>query len=113
MATGNATWACFDCRLTVRRPTQYKGLVPCLRCGGTTRCLGTKIPVPSKKAADEWRKLEDRLRQSDREAMDWVRRNRVRRRHQLEKRIADLRLMPTSPKRTQALKALEEKLSTL
>jgi hypothetical protein len=53
------------------------------------------------------------LRQSEQEAIDWVHRDRIRRRHQLQKRIADLRLMPTSPKRTQALKALEEKLSTL
>jgi hypothetical protein len=58
---GNASWVCFDCRESVRRPCGYQADVPCPKCAQNCRCIGTKIPVPRKRDAKAWRELRESL----------------------------------------------------
>src|SRR4051794_25418082 len=68
--TGKGTWACFECRLAVRRELHDlfspPPIVPCSRCGQPCRFLGTKIPVPPKRKPREWEALRESL---DRQAI--------------------------------------------
>src|SRR5260370_30504354 len=93
-AMGNGTWVCFDCRETVRRPTQHAKAVPCPCCGQTCTYLGTKIPVPPRRDVKIWRSLRESFRQSRVAAQQraWV--GRVRERHRLEREIAEIEAMP-------------------
>ncbi len=110
---GNATWACFDCREAVRRPTHYLDAVPCPQCGHACRCLGTKIRIPAKGDERAWRDLrvgisEQRL--ADQERSD---RMRARRRHRLERQIAELEARPANEGRDRALQLLRERLASM
>lgn len=110
---GNATWACFDCREAVRRPTQYAGDVPCPRCGQACTYLGTKIPLPPKRDAKAWQELRDELCQRRLADQDRAWRMRVRRRHQLEQQIAKLAAQPRNDGRAQKIHLLKNRLAEL
>ena len=56
----NETWACFECRLAMRRPMLPHesrhdvigaGSVSCPKCGDMCGYLGTKVPLPRKSDA--------------------------------------------------------------
>jgi hypothetical protein len=79
------TWACFECRRTVRRTTPKDGAVPCATCGRACRYLGTKIRVPAREKASEWEKLRESVSEAKVREDLGRERLRVRRRHDLEK----------------------------
>jgi hypothetical protein len=109
---GNATWVCFDCRETVRRPTHYPDAVPCPQCGRACRCLGTYIRIPAKSNDSAWRDLRVSIREQRLAAQERMDRLRVRRRHRLERQIADLEARPTIEGRDRALQLLRERLAS-
>src|SRR5262245_12469668 len=106
----NATWACFDCRQVVRRPTYPRKTVPCPLCRRSCFCLGRKIPVPPKGKIAARAKLRSEMQQL---VIAWqVRGDKaaVARRHEVEKRIRELELRPTDASCARRLKKLREAL---
>jgi hypothetical protein len=70
----NATYVCFECRLTARRPSwrkvtlycpwligQADEKVPCSRCHRPMRFLGPTLTVPPKRDDRGWRLLQARV----------------------------------------------------
>ena len=110
---GNATWACFDCREAVRRPTHYPDAVPCPQCGRACRCLGTKIRIPAKGDERAWRDLRVGIREQLLADQERSERMRARRRHRLERQIAELEARPANEGRAGALHLLRERLASL
>jgi hypothetical protein len=111
-AMGNATWVCFDCREAVRRPTHYPDAVPCPQCGRACCCLGTKIRIPAKGDEPAWRDLRDGIREQRLADHERIERMRVRRRHRLERQIADLEARPPNEGRAKALQLLRDRLAS-
>jgi hypothetical protein len=109
---GNATWVCFDCREAVRRPTYFPEAVPCPQCGQVSRCLGTKIRIPTKGDDREWETLRSSLREQRLVAVERMERIRVRRRHRLERQIAELEARPANEGRARMIERLQEKLAS-
>lgn len=109
---GNATWVCFDCRESVRRPSHYPDAVPCPKCGLACRCLGTKIRIPAKGDERAWRDLRDGIREQRLAAQERLERMRVQRRHRLERQIAELEAGPADEGRALTLHRLREQLAT-
>ena len=109
---GNATWVCFDCREAVRRPTHYPEAVPCPQCGRASRCLGTKIRIPTKADDRAWQALRSSIREQRLAAVERMERMRVRRRHRLERQIAELEARPANEGRERAIQRLREELAS-
>ena len=84
---GNASWVCFDCRESVRRPCHYEADVPCPRCAQICRCIGTKIPVPPKRDAKAWRELRESLDANAIRFAESQHRRQIRQRRSLGKEI--------------------------
>jgi hypothetical protein len=113
MGISNATWVCFDCRQAVRRPTPLTEGVLCPHCGQACRCLGTRIRIPSKTDERAWQELRDSIRAARLGDAEQWQRMRVRRRHRLERQIADLEARPSNEGRARSLQQLREKLASL
>jgi hypothetical protein len=107
----NATWVCFHCRWTVRRPTSPRKVVRCPTCQEPCFCLGRKIPVPPKAKIAAWTKLRKEMQAL---IIDWrvrVERAAVARRHEIERRIRDLESKPKEASRLRQIKKLQEELA--
>ena len=109
---GNATWVCFDCREAVRRPTHYPEAVPCPHCGQVSRCLGTKIRIPTRGDDRAWQTLRSSIREQRLAAIERMERIRVRRRHQMERQNAELEDRPANEGRGRAIHRLREELAS-
>jgi hypothetical protein len=109
---GNATWVCFDCREAVRRPTHYPDAVPCPHCGQVSRCLGTKIRIPTQGDDRAWQTLRSSVREQRLVAVERRERMRVRRRHRLEREIAELEARPANEGRARTIQRLREELAS-
>jgi hypothetical protein len=109
----NANWVCFDCRETMHRPTEYPGPVACRQCGAPGRCLGTQIRVPARVDERAWRELRARLRDARSARAEAAVYSRVRRRHQLERQIAELEARPANEARTVAIRRAKDPLAAL
>jgi hypothetical protein len=110
---GNATWVCFDCRESVRRPTQWKSEVPCPSCGNDCRNLGTQLQIPSKSNLRGWRKLREAILANRLKWMPVIQRRIVERIHRIERQIAKMELLPQTSERSQRIACLKEELATL
>jgi hypothetical protein len=110
---GNGTWVCFDCRVTVRRPTLYSGEVPCPSCGQGCLYLGTKVAVPGKRSIRAWRDLREEWGHWQRLARERAWRHRVRERHRLEQELANLRALPPNGGRAATIRKLQKKIAEL
>ncbi len=110
---GNATWACFDCREAVRRPTHYAEAVPCPQCGVDCVCLGTKIRIPARSDKKAWQELRVSLRDNRHAALERAERMRVLQRHSLEQQIAELEARPPNDGRKGTLQQLRKQLESL
>jgi hypothetical protein len=109
---GNATWVCFDCREAVRRPTHYLEPVACPQCGQASRCLGTKLRIPTKGDDRSWHALRSSIRKQRLATLEYSKRMRVRRRHRLERQIAELEALPANEGRESAIQRLRGKLAS-
>ena len=110
---GNATWVCFDCREAVRRPTHHTEAVPCPQCGRDCLCLGTKIRIPPRGDDKAWKELRVSIREGRFSALQLAENMRARRRHYLERKIADLESRPAKEGRAKTLKLLREELASM
>lgn len=110
---GNSSWACFDCRQAVRRPTHHRADVPCSRCGKPSSWIGYKIRVPVRDDKKAWGELWKWLNKQQVSAADRLLKERVRRRHELEQEIARLESRPPSDGRRSAIRLLRTKLKAL
>ena len=104
------TWACFDCRLTVRREVVAKSDTLCPECGSQCVCLGMKLRVPRRRAVAEWRALEVGLRGEQRLNELWAGWEAVRRRHAIERQISELERRETNSERERAINKLRRQL---
>lgn len=110
---GMGAWVCFECRIAVRRNTQYRGQVPCPECGKRCAYLGYKIPVPPKSKPRLWQQLQVQLARERAEAHQQAVLNNTRLRHELEREIARIKRLPTNPGRRSLLRQLQNRLSYL
>lgn len=108
----NSTWVCFDCRESVRRPTEYPGDVPCPQCGRACRCLGTRIRIPSRDDARAWYDLRVVIRDQRLAELEHSEPSRVRDRHHLERQIADIESRPSNEDRDRTLRQLRARLAS-
>ena len=106
----NINWACFDCRVTVRRPAEQSGKVSCPTCGEACFPLGYRIPVPPKDRKREWEDLRDQLVRERAEREQEASEEAVRRRHELEREIDRLERLPANEGRMRAIRLLRRRL---
>lgn len=104
---------CFACRRVVRRPIDFDGEVPCVECGAPCRGIGYRIPVPPRDNPRAWESLRDSLDEMERERREEAKRARVRRVHELERRIEELARLPDNPGRRRLVRDLGEELDEL
>src|SRR5215468_8554564 len=106
----NANYICFDCRQAVRRATPERAVVRCPTCGQRCQYLGRKIPVPPKAKVATWRALRASMATV---RVNWAlrqQRDAVKRRHALEKSIAELEARPSNASRDHLLNKLRREL---
>jgi hypothetical protein len=109
----NATWVCFACRRTLRRGKIDRRHVACPDCGRDFCDLGSKIAVPRKADDKGWKQLQALWRQWRQQAGDQRRQWRVRRRHALEREIAQKENEPVSPATRRELQFLRQVLDQI
>ena len=123
----NGNWACFDCRITVRRPTWRqvafyrpwviggKGAerVRCPECKEACKFLGPEITVPPKRDKAGWEKLRTLIADSKLYWNDRTRQQVARRKHQIEKRLLELERRPVDRNRDRLIKNLQQELAEI
>ncbi|PJK15358.1 hypothetical protein CO613_01300 [Lysobacteraceae bacterium NML07-0707] len=110
---GMAAWVCFECRIAVRRDTQYRGQVPCPECGKHCVYLGYKIPVPPKSKPRLWQQLQVQLVQAKILDNRQAALDNIRLRHVLEREFAKIERLPENPGRRSLLQQLRSRLLQL
>jgi hypothetical protein len=109
------TWACFACRLTVRRPATYgretlTESVACPECGRECFNLGYKIRVPKRRDDRAWEELRAQIFDAEEEQAEEAAADSVRLQHTLEQRIAELESRPSDPQRERLIRDLRRQL---
>jgi len=107
------SWVCFACRKGVRRDAwgpDAPSSVTCPDCGSACTNVGYKLRIPRRRDAKEWSLLEDSVRGARVQEAEARQRERVQRRHRLERAIADLRERPANRDREQLIQRLEDGL---
>ena len=105
-------WVCFDCRWAGRRSGSASD-VTCPRCKHPAVFLGTKIEVPPKSKPERWAALRERYYSGQRAQERWTYAARVRRRHDLERKLRDLTALPDNGGRRSLIKRLRSELEAL
>lgn len=106
----NRNWVCFSCRITNRKSSRFAGKAICPECGGELKNIGYKIPVPPKSKPKEWKKLREQLAFDAREFERDICKSKVRKRHDLEKELEILKVLPSNAGRQSLIKQLEKQL---
>jgi hypothetical protein len=109
----NATWACFDCRVAMRRSNYTGKVVPCIRCGQPSLCLGVKIRIPRKEAVREWARLRKDFHEGRLYWQKIGKRVDVAQRHTLEKELAKLKSRPDNADRSKLMRLLKQRIEDL
>ena len=109
----NHTWACFDCRISVRRIATHAGAVPCPHCGSPCECLGTKIPVPPKNSPKDWDQLRTHLGKARRQRALQIEERLAFDKEFLARQIAKLQALPANPGRSKEIRLLQKRLEAL
>jgi hypothetical protein len=105
-----ATWACFDCRKTVRLAYGDPAKVRCAFCHKPMTNIGYKIPVPKRRNIKRWKQLHARLnaRSADYETyLHEYASAHARRKSVIARRILAMKARPRTPGRTRELRRLE------
>ena len=119
-------WICFKCRVSTRRQT-WRGItaarpetigmtdddVLCRICNDNMRFIGPTIQVPAKSKTKDWKQLEIDIHVLSQALYLENRKQKVERRHGLEKRIADLKSRPENEGRNVLIKEYERFLAEL
>ena len=106
------TWACFECRTTVRRQPSAES-VRCASCGKDCEHLGTKVPIPRKTDKKGWEALLERFLRTKREVAQDIYERRVELTHATEREIARLETLPHNEGRRVAVRELKKRLREL
>ena len=109
----SSSWVCFECRLSVRRPTQHEGDVPCAQCGTACWPLGYKIPIPPRRDVRAWRELHVDVMAKRHLRAESDAESRVRQRHDLEQEVRRLEAMDSNPGRATAILQLKKQIEDL
>ena len=112
----NTTLVCFDCRTALRRP-RLAPLNPrsvvCPKCGRKCINVSKKIAIPPKSNARAWKALREKIRAWQAEDLDKFYKYKVRQRHELERQIAAIKLLPTNEGRNKSIKELRKACDNL
>lgn len=106
----NKTWACFDCRVVMRRPFSQKE-TKCPQCGKLCLFIGHKIPIPSKHKVKEWELLRKQITQEKIESESARIKSEINHKHYLESEIERLKEKPPNEGRRKLIKLLEKDLN--
>jgi hypothetical protein len=112
-AMKNATWVCFDCRESVRRPDYALKQIPCPTCGQAMGYVGDRIRIPSKRQRKAWRELWESIHASATPITKLKGTLRAWRIRRLNEQIAALEAAPTNASRARTIKAYREELAAL
>ena len=107
----NATWACFECRETVRRPGYTRAAVLCPNCAQPCRYLGHKLRMPPKRQAKAWRDLLADLRQKSLARADAQQRARLQRMREIRGEIDRLKARGPNAGRAKQVGLLRRRLA--
>jgi len=119
------TWACFKCRTAVRRDTwrhftylhpeligdTMTGRVRCPHCRSACQFLGPSIAIPPKRELTSWRRLQVEVAKFRQDVAADSQKSATHKKHDLERRIRDLKSRSASSQRTRLVKELEKELS--
>ena len=119
------TWVCFKCRTAVRRDTwrlityvrpelvgdTMKGGVRCPHCRTACQFIGPSIAIPPKRGVASWRRLQADVTRFRQTVAAGLHKSAIRKKHDLEQRIRDLKSRPANSGRALLLKELEKELS--
>ena len=105
-------WVCFDCHWAGRRSGSVTD-VTCPECKRPAVCLGTKIEVPPKSKPARWTALREGYYSAQRARERRTYAAQVRRRHDLERRLRDLSVLPDNEGRQSLIKRLRSELEAL
>ncbi|MEQ8768066.1 MAG: hypothetical protein RL885_29450 [Planctomycetota bacterium] len=108
-----SNWACFHCREALRRETSLEEPVACPSCGDPCQRLGTRYRVPPRDDGRGWARLKETWQARTRSGAESSARERVRRIHDLERRIAELKALPDNRERAKLLTELRKSLEEL
>ena len=114
-AMSKRTWACFDCRQSVRRAARYGDAarnesVVCPECGGECANIGYKIPLPPRRDRRGWDDLRRQLVAEEHARSEEDKREVVVRRHQIEREIVELEARPRNSERARLVRELRRRL---
>lgn len=104
------TWACFACRVAVRREGKSMAAVRCPACGKGCENLGTRIPVPPKKDAKAWEQVRSHLSKVRADKAKQAKEGKAHIAAFLARQIAKLESLPPNRDRTKELKRLRAAL---
>lgn len=113
------------CRTAIRRDTwrhvtylrpeligdTMTGRVRCPHCRSACQFLGPSIAIPPKRDLASWRRLQEEVAQFRQDLVAADQKSAIRKKHDLERRIRDLKSRPASSERARLVKKLEKELS--
>ena len=123
----NGNWVCFDCRTSQRRScwrfaTYFQpwivgsignGSILCPDCERPCRFLGHRIAVPPKRDDNGWKQLRQYIDERRDFNCDRKAQLDTRRKHELEKRIAELHRRPENKERDGLINRLLDELESI
>ena len=104
---------CFNCRIAVRTDPHLNNQVTCSQCGESCINLGYKIPVPPKNKPKEWDAIKKQLADEEIDFLEKRNKQRIQRKHEVEKEIKKLESKPENPGRKSLLKNLYQEKNQL
>ena len=119
------TWVCFKCRTAVRRDTWRlvtqknpsligdtgAGRVRCPHCRSACQFLGPSIAIPPKRDLQSWKRLESDIIHFRLDEVERRKKDSTQKKHDIERRVRDLKSRPSSTERARLVKELEKELS--
>ena len=109
----NATWACFDCRSTVRRLAYTREAVPCPSCGVACRYLGHKLRMPTKRNTKAWKELLLAIQEEAIYQNEWQKHLHLSRIRELRTEIARLKSKGPNKGREKQIRLYERQLEEI
>jgi hypothetical protein len=106
-------FVCFDCRLAVRREADSDDSVRCPKCRQPCQDIGYKIPVPPKSEPGAWKTLREEYWRTQRQEFERRAAEKVQRKHELERQIAELAARPENEGRAKEISRLRRLLERL
>lgn len=113
MSASNYNWVCFDCRISLRQPKTSEKVPNCPECGEPCYCLGYKVNIPRRSAVKAWHEIREESRKLLYDSQKSQQIGKVRRKHFLEKKIAEMEQLELNKDRSREIRELKEELKQL